>query len=154
MASSSFDTLTNVVTDLSGEILEVTVLDPDLDPNHVLQNDQEWFVKVRWEVKGLVAPGLGGDWNIRVNLESMGEGFEGTLQKLIVPVSAVAPNLTRTYETTITMPKPETIPNLIPETYKLIVAITHTNTGGGITKRTRMAGFYEGPLLEFVDPEV
>ena len=154
MANATFDTLTDVAADLSGEILEVTVLDPDLDPNQVLQDDQEWSVKARWKVSGLCAPGLGGDWKLLVKLESIGEGFEGIAQTKIVPVSDVAPDATRTYETTITMPKPVDLPGFIAGTYKMVLVITHSNTGGGVTKRTRMAGFNDGPLLEFVDPEV
>jgi hypothetical protein len=154
MYPSNFDTLTNVETDLSGEILEVDVYDSDMDPNHVLQDSLEWYVRIKWQVKGLVAPGLGGDWNIRVNLESMGEGFEGTVKNEIVPVSTAPIATTRTYDATITLPKVENLPNFIAGTYKLVLVITHTNTGAAITKRTRMAGFYEGPLLDFVDPEV
>ena len=154
MANATFDTLTDVAADLSGEILEVTALDPDLDPNQVLQDDQEWSVKAKWQVSGLCAPGLGGDWKILVKLESIGEGFEGIAQTKDVPVSDVAPGATRTYETTITMPKPIDLPGFIAGTYKMVLVITHSNTGGGVTKRTRMAGFNDGPLLEFVDPEV
>ena len=154
MYPSNFDTLTDVAKDLSGEILEVAVFDKDMDPNHVLQDDLEWYVRIKWQVKGLVAPGLGGDWNIRVNLESMGKGFEGTIKDQNVPVSSAPIATTRTYETTISLPRGEDVPGLIAGTYKLVLIITHTNTGAGATKRTRMAGFYEGPLLDFVDPEV
>lgn len=154
MYPSNFDTLTNVEADLSGEILEVEVYDADMDPNHVLQDDIEWNVRIKWQVKGLVAPGLGGDWHIRVNLESMGEGFEGTAKEQIVPVSDAPIATTRTYETKITVPKIESFLDYVPGTYKLVLIITHTNTGAAVTKRTRMAGFYEGPLLDFVDPEV
>jgi hypothetical protein len=154
MYPSNFDTLTNVESDLSGEILEVAVTDADLDPNYVLQDDLEWKVRIKWQVKGLVAPGLGGDWNIRVNLESMGEGFEGTVKNEIVPVSEAPIALTRTYERTITAPKMNGFTGFVAGTYKLVLIITHTNTGAAVTKRTRMAGFYEGPLLDFVDPEV
>lgn len=154
MYPSNFDTLTDVAKDLSGEILDVAVYDQDMDPNHVLQDNLEWYIRIKWQVSGLCAPGLGGDWNIRVNLESMGTGFEGTLKTQVVPVSDVAPAATRIYETTIKLPKAESIPGLIAGTYKLVLVITHTNTGGGVTKRTRMAGFYEGPLLDFSDTQV
>jgi hypothetical protein len=153
MYPSNFDTLTDIAKDLSGEILEVEVYDADMDPNYVLQDNLEWNVRIKWQVSGLCAPGLGGDWHIRVILESMGAGFEGIVKEQAEPVSSAAPAATRTYDVTIKLPKPEDVP-LTDGTYKLVLVINHTNTGAGITKRTRMAGFYEGPLLEFVDAEV
>jgi hypothetical protein len=149
--SANFDTLTNVTTDLEGEILSVEALDADLDPNHVLPRNREWNVRVKWQIKGLCAPGLGGDWHVRVNLESIGKGFEGMVKEQIVPVNSVAPALTLNYDTTIKLPRPDSISDFIAGAYKLVVIITHTNTGGGVTKQTRMAGFYEGYLLEFTD---
>jgi hypothetical protein len=149
--SANFDTLTNVTTDLEGAITDVQVYDADLDPNHVLPRSREWKVQVKWFVKGLCAPGLGGDWHIRVNLESMGGGFEGTVKNQTVSVNSVAPALTLNYDETIDLPRPDSIAGFAAGTYKLIVIITHTNTGGGVTKRTRMAGFYESYLLEFTD---
>jgi hypothetical protein len=152
--SVNFDTLTNVTTDLEGAILSVEALDADLDPNHVLPRNREWNVRVKWQIKGLCAPGIGGDWHVRVNLESIGTGFEGTVKQQTVPVNSVAPALTRDYDETIKLPRPDSISGFIAGAYKLVIVITHTNTGGGVTKQTRMAGFYEGYLLEFTDFDV
>jgi hypothetical protein len=152
--STNFDTLTNVATDLEGKISDVDVYDEDMDPNHVLPRKKEWKVRVKWQIKGLCAPGIGGDWHVRVNLESMGGGFEGTVKQQTVPVGSVAPALTRNYDETITLPRPDSISGFSAGAYKLIVIITHTNTGGGLTKRTRMTGFYESYLLEFDDFDV
>ena len=152
--SANFDMLTNVKADLEGAITDVEVFDADLDPNHVLPRNRKWSVRVKWQISGLCAPGLGGDWQIRVNLESMGKGFEGTLKTESVPVNSVAPALTLNYEKTVALPSPDTIADFIAGTYRLVIIITHTNTGGGVTKRTRMAGFYEGHLLEFTDADV
>ena len=149
--SANFDTLTNVKADLEGAITDVEVYDADLDPNHVLPRNREWKVQVKWFVKGLCAPGLGGDWHVRVNLESMGKGFEGTVKQQTVSVNSIPPALALNYDETITLPRPDSIADFIAGTYKLIIIITHTNTGGGVTKRTRMAGFYESYLLEFTD---
>jgi len=152
--SANFDTLTNVATDLEGKITDVDVFDFDLDPNHVLPRDKEWSVRVKWQVSGLCAPGLGGEWQIRVNLESMGGGFEGTIKRDTLAVNSVPPALNLNYDKTIKLPRPDSISRFIAGTYKLVVIITHTNTGGGVTKQTRMAGFYEGHLLEFTDSDV
>jgi len=59
--STNFDTLTNVTTDLEGAITNVEVYDVDMDPNHVLPRNRDWYVGVKWQVKGLCAPGLDGD---------------------------------------------------------------------------------------------
>ena len=149
--STNFDTLTNVKADLEGAITDVDVYDADMDPNHVLPRNREWKVRVKWYVKGLCAPGLGGDWHVRINLESMGRGFEGTVKEEIVSVNSIPPALTLNYDETIALPRPDSIVGFGAGAYKLIVIITHTNTGGGVTKRTRMAGFYESYLLEFTD---
>jgi hypothetical protein len=149
--STNFDTLTNVKADLEGAITDVDVYDADMDPNHVLPRNREWKVRVKWYVKGLCAPGLGGDWHVRINLESMGKGFEGTVKEEIVSVNSIPPALTLNYDETVALPRPDSISGLSAGAYKLIVIITHTNTGGGVTKRTRMAGFYESYLLEFTD---
>lgn len=154
MSTTNFDTLTNVAADLNGQINSVDVLDGDMDPNHVLPRNAAWSVKVNWQISGLCAPGIGGDWKVRVNLESMGAGYEGTLKEQTVPVNTVVPATTRIYDTTITLPVPNDTPGLLAGTYKLIVIITHTNTGGGVTKRTRMAGFFESYMLEFIDADV
>lgn len=154
MSTLRFDALTDVAADLDGQITEFEVLDADLDPNRVLPLDSEWSVKVNWEISGLCAPGIGGDWVIRVNLESMGEGFEGLLAEEIEPVSNTAPAALRSYERTIALPAPNTFPDLVAGTYRIVVVIGHTNTGGGVTKRTRMAGFIDGELLDFSDAEV
>lgn len=154
MSTTNFDTLTNVANDLNGQINSVDVYDADMDPNHVLQRNKEWSVKVNWQISGLCAPGIGGDWRIRVNLESMGAGYEGTLKEQLLPVSYTVPAATRVYESTIVLPKPSDVAEFTAGTYKLIVIITHSNTGGGMTKRTRMAGFFESYILEFVDADV
>ena len=154
MSNTSFDTLTNVAADLNGQITEVEILDSDMDPNHVLSRDRAWSVKVKWQIGGLCAPGIGGDWQIRVNLESMGAGFEGTVKEESLPVNSAAPARTRLYEKVINLPRPADVPNLRAGTYKPVIVITHTYTGAGVTKRTRMAGFYEGYILDFVDADV
>jgi hypothetical protein len=152
--SANFDTLTNVTTDLDGAITSVDVYDADMDPNRVLPRNREWKVRVQWKITGLCAPGLGGKWHIRVNLESMGKGFEGTLKEDTLDVNSIAPSTTLNYDKTITLPKPDSVADFIAGAYKLVIIITHTNTGGGVTKQTRMAGFYEGRLLEFTDSDV
>ena len=154
MSTTNFDTLTNVANDLNGQINTVDVFDGDMDPNHVLSRNAVWSVKVNWQISGLCAPGIGGDWKVRVNLESMGAGFEGTLKEQTVPVSNIAPAATRVYETTVNLQRPSDVSGFIAGAYKLIVIITHTNTGGGLTKRTRMAGFFESYMLEFIDADV
>jgi len=154
MATTNFDTLTNVAADLNGLVNSVEILDADMDPNHVLDRKLPWSVRVKWQISGLCAPGIGGDWTIRVNLESLGAGFEGTLMTVTVPVSDAIPATVRHYDKTISLPKPIATPGLIAGTYKPVIIITHTNTGGGVSKRTRMAGFYEAYMVDFIDADV
>ena len=149
--STNFETLAKDTTDLDGRINYVQVFDNVPEKNHVLPRNAPWSIKVNWEISGNCAMLVGGDWKVRVTLESMGKGFEGELKAESEPVNSVPPIATRTYEKTIDLPAPDTIPNFIAGAYKLVVVINHSISAGGVTKQTRMTGFYESYLLEFAD---
>lgn len=75
-------------------------------------------------------------------LESMGGGFEGQIASTTVALATVAPAFNRAYTTTLNIAG-----GVVPTDgiYKLVVAILHRNLG----VPTRMAGFEEGPFVEF-----
>jgi hypothetical protein len=139
---SAFQSLSPL--NLTGALTTLQVFDAGPNPNTVIRRAEAWSVRVEWNISGGIAPAIGGDWRVNVLLESMGGGFEGQVATQIVPVSAAPPAVIRNYSATLNIPG-----GLVPQAgvYKLVVAILHQNLG----LPTRMAGFEEGPLMQFFD---
>lgn len=149
-----FDAIDPDPNHLNGDI-HVHVLDKDQNPNQVLETDLDWAVKVDWSIFGPDAPAIGGDWHIKVFVESMGPGPEKKIGEKDVPVSAAAPSLDRHYTTKINMPAGTIATDGHEDgVYKLVTVITHSNSGAGITKLDKMAAFAQEPLLQFYTPQV
>jgi hypothetical protein len=116
-----------------------------LAPSTIIETDDDWEVDVNWFIAGLVAPALGGDWDVRLFLESM-DGLNPTQKVGDVKVSlnSVPPSTNRKYTAKIKI-KAGTVGAGL---YKLTAAITYSNLGIIL----EMAGFHEGPLMQFIDP--
>jgi len=127
---------------LSGSLDLLQVFDSGPNPNTVIRRSEPWSVRLDWSIAGGIAPALGGDWEVKVLLESMGGGFEGQIASTTVALASVAPAFNRAYTTTLNIAG-----GVVPTdgVYKLVVAILHRNLG----VPTRMAGFEEGPFVEF-----
>jgi hypothetical protein len=140
-----FDTFTlNNKALIDADITSVVVKDADGDPNMVLDTDSTFTVTVDWFLSGLIAPALGGQWNLVIYAEKIGPGEDLTLDKATIPlVPSVAPHL---YSHTSPALKPKDSSGNPPNgTYQLSAVITHTNSG----VRTHLAGFMEGPIVQF-----
>lgn len=139
-------------TQLNGDLDVLTTQDLDDDPNTVLEIDRAWYVQPHWYVDGTAAYYLGGMWNIAVNVESMGGGFEGTLVRMSIPTTALGPGpITHRleYRPRIRIPsRLEDPDHAIPRDgeYKLVVSLTYTTPHN---QHGRIAGFIEGPMLQF-----
>ncbi len=127
---------------LSGSLDLLQVFDSGPNPNTVIRRSEPWSVRLDWSISGGIAPALGGDWEVKALLESMGGGFEGQIASTTVALATVAPAFNRAYTTTLNIAG-----GVVPTdgVYKLVVAILHRNLG----VPTRMAGFEEGPFVEF-----
>jgi len=140
----TFDTLDPDPRHMTG-VIGLQVLDPDQNPNRVLQTNLDWFIRVDWNISGLIAGGLGGEWEVRAFAESIGPGFEGQVgPTVIVPLSAAPATNSRSYTTTIRVPA-GTPP---AGAYKLTVLVNYRN--GGLPQQ--MAAFAEGPVVQFYNP--
>lgn len=116
-----------------------TVLDKDGDPNLVIDVDSPFTVRATWSLSGLLAPALGGTWLIRAVAESIGPGPDLVLGTASQPCVCGLGTTTFTQDINVG-------PGLPADgTYKLTVVITHMNNG----IRSHMAGFYEGPIVQF-----
>jgi hypothetical protein len=121
---------------------DVTVQDPDLNPNNILDETLGGSVKVDWSFSGVLSflvPLT--TFTVSLYAESMGPGPEIIVGS--VPVPGTGP-LTATIPIT-----PGTLPGPGPGVsgvYKLTVVITNTVTGS--TTITPLAGFVEGPMIQ------
>jgi hypothetical protein len=70
------------VPTLSGEF-DAHIHDGSGTPTNVIPREIPWSVHCRWYLKGALAPILTGDWHLRVSLESMGDGPEGTSSAVV-----------------------------------------------------------------------
>lgn len=141
--NTNFDTLSD---SLSAEVTRVQVLDADLTPNHVLQLGKDWHIKVEWEITddpghAPLVPAIGGTWQVRAKLESIGAEWEGMVGAM-VPV-ALVPGQTH-YSTTIHGAGFPPAGN--DGGYKLLVTINYIYPTG---VPGPMAGFLEGPMIQF-----
>jgi hypothetical protein len=116
-----------------------------LAPSTIIETDDNWEVDVNWNIQGLVAPALGGDWDVKLFLESM-DGLNPTKQvgNAKVSLGSVPPSNNRKYTAKIKIAAGTVGAGL----YKLTAAITYSNLGVVL----EMAGFHEGPLMQFIDP--
>lgn len=120
-----------------------TVKDPDgiEPPSTIIQTDHAWEIQVAWEIAGVVAPFLGGEWFVEVYVESIGRGAEKQVGATKTVPLANGPVLqsARKYETKIRVPAGDVAEGV----YKLVTLISYRH--GGVP--LEMAAFVEGPLV-------
>lgn len=142
-----FDPLAPTVLD--GDV-SINVLDPDGNPNMVLELNQPWSLEVTWYIDGPTVSSLGGTWEIKAFLESMGPGFENqvgpTLSKSLVNIDASSTPTHLVYKDTIAVPAGTPPDEAI---YRVTTTVTYRNIFGN---RMAMAGFSTGPMIQFYSP--
>jgi hypothetical protein len=127
---------------IKSKVADPTGINP---PANIIQTDDAWDVHVEWEIAGVAAPFLGGDWHVSVYVESIGPGPEMQLgTTTTVPLATAAPAASRTYSTKVTVPA-GTLPK---GTYKLVALLNYSN--GGLPQE--MAGFDTGTIIQLYDP--
>jgi hypothetical protein len=111
-------------------------------PSTIIQTEDPFRVRVNWTLTNIVAPFLGGDWELKVYAESIGGGFEGQLGATVnVPLSAApALPLPRAYQADVNVPANA----LAPGAYRLVTLINYSNLGVPL----EMAAFEEGPIIQ------
>ena len=116
-------------------------------PTAIVRVDQDWGVKVRWDLKGSLAPFICGEWCLHLRLESMGPGPE-----LIFNVPRRIPlnpcgRGTYNFDFRVKRGKIRADHCSIP--YKPVVTITYYTA---CHKPGPIAGFVELPIMQFYDP--
>lgn len=144
MAEPRFDTfMINNPVIIKGNISNLLITDLDGDPNLVLDVDSKFLVHVDWSLTGLLQPALGGEWHLHIYAESIGPGADAVLYDTVIPLNPAVQNY-HFVTPQLTMPT-GTDGNVLDGTYQLSAILTHTHSG----IRTHMAGFIEGPMVQF-----
>jgi len=153
MATLNFDTI--FPAELRGEVRDIVVSDQDNTPNRALQKDMPWNVEVNWHVTGSGSPALGGTWRVQLKLESMGEGFEGSIAETIknytdvevAQSTSIHRHWKHVFVNLDTKFLDPPLNNGVEEgIFRLILLITYKDPLG---HPAAMAGSMEGPLLTF-----
>lgn len=128
----------------SCEVVELTP--PGIVPSSLIRKDQDWGVRLRWTTHGELAPILDAMWHIQILLDPLGvANYELPEQYRLVRV-AFDQHTLHEYDITAKIPK-----GIVPlGTYKLVVVMTLKGKTTGVP--APVAGFAEGPILNFFDP--
>ncbi len=153
MTKINFDLITTNTAILDGNITG-TMLDLDGDPNEVIDRNAPSTLQVTFQVTGAWAWLLWGTWHVKAVAESIGPGPEFVVGTKDIPLTLVAPVTSRTWNVQIPVP-----PGSVPQdgAYKIVVLLTHSvelATTPPTSDRTRMAGFYEIPMVEFYTHDI
>ncbi len=143
MASDTFDGLPA----LDADVTAVAIIDPDGNPNRVIDDQFAFDVTVDWTVcPPATAALLDGEWTVNAYAESMGPGPEK-----LIGTSLVAANGGTAYSAKINVPAGTLTADVPPDSgvYKLVLVITYRNDQNVLTE---LAGFAEGPLFMLRQP--
>ena len=132
---------TNVPALFTGAITNVSVVSPFPDSQLIIDTKDAWTISVSWNTSGFLAPAIGGNWEVRAFLESMGNEFEGQ----VGPVATIAAAGSLSKNASIPVAPANTL-GINPGAYKLVVTLTHVNPNP-----TGIAAYEEGTIVQFVD---
>jgi hypothetical protein len=131
--------------------LTATMYDVDDDPNRVIEKEKRSYVKVEWNLVTSDPWVLNNTtFHIHVVAELIGSGEVTELATADVPVTT--PSLSWVKDLDITPAVPPA-PPIEDGAYKLVVLLTHTAPYPTGDKKTRLAGFYEIPMIQFYSHE-
>ena len=126
------------VTDFSATVIELG----GQEPQTVIRDNQGWNITVRWQEQGLAV--IPGNWIVDAYVESIGPGEELHVGQATSAFAGLFSNHS------VTIPVG---PNDVPVApgqqttpYKLVITLTADDNSGA---RYAMAGFQEGPILQF-----
>ncbi|MEP7286874.1 MAG: hypothetical protein ABI947_14045 [Chloroflexota bacterium] len=126
---------------------------PVFPPTNIIRNDEQWNIKVDWEIHGMGVSFLPGQFHIRVFLESIGTGPEFNLPVRFVDTTS-APLVTppgpvpqRIYTQNIAI-----LLGAIPAGVYKIVTVIHLFQDMTNTLPYPIAGFVEGGMVYVFNP--
>jgi hypothetical protein len=112
-------------------------------PAAIIQTEDAWLIHVKWEIDGVAAPYLGGDWHVSAYLDPIGvTDFRDQVGVTVdVSLGEAALARARSYSADIEVAG-DTVPAGV---YKLVTLVNYTH----LDVPCEMAAFAEGPILQF-----
>jgi hypothetical protein len=143
MPEQKFDVLK---LDAEGDI-SLVINDKDDTPNSVLQLNEDWNVDVDWHLKGSNVDVIDGDWVLSVQMESIGEGYEGPIHAVTeIELEAEEPDSTPVDRHWHRNVKADPGVPDVPGVYKVVVWISYQTEQD---QPRPMGGFAEADLISF-----
>jgi hypothetical protein len=115
-------------------------------PTTIIRTDQEWGVKINWELKGSLAEYICGEWCIRVCLESIGHGPERNWEYRI----PLDPCGNGNYYYDFKFKPGDITADYCSTPYKPVVTVTYNSV---CHVPGPIAGFVELPILQFYEAD-
>ena len=131
---------------LTGEIYADIYEVGGADPTNIIRADQDWGVKIHWDLKGSLARFICGEWCIHLYLESMGPAPE---LKLDAPrYVKLDPCGDGEYNLDFRVKAGTVNAEHCGNPYKVVAAVTYHDE---CDRPGPIAGFVEGPLVQFYE---
>lgn len=138
---------------VTGDIDNCQVIeDAGNSPSLIIRRDSTWRVSLQFHINGPLALGLGGQWEVKSFLESIGTGFEGQVGATqVVPLAAgvFVPADRMNYSVVVPIGSAQAL-GIAPGAYKLVSTITYRQPGG---QPGPLAGYCEEHLVQFFDAQ-
>lgn len=116
-------------------------------PTAIVRVDQDWGVKIRWDLKGSLAHLICGEWCLHLRLESLGPGREIIFNvPRRIPLNPCGRG---TYCVDFRVRRGRIKAKHCSIPYKPVVTVTYYNA---CHKPGPIAGFVELPIMQFYDP--
>ncbi|MDX2039654.1 MAG: hypothetical protein SF097_00310 [Acidobacteriota bacterium] len=145
MAKGTFEvSLTNPA--LSGTIEADVYEQGGVAPTTIIDYDQEWGVKIKWQLSGSLVPFICGSWCVSLYFESMGAGPEFDLHR--THTLELNPCGSGKYDYDFRVPRGTIRKEHCGRPYKVVAAVTFVTKCG---KPGPMAGYVEGPMIQFYE---
>ncbi len=135
-------------TGLAGDIAAYVTEADGVDPTTIIDTNTDFKVHINWFVEGALTPFVCGNWCVSLFLESIGDGPELRLPAEPVEVPLHPQPGRNEYEAWILIPAGTIAPEHCSVPYKLVSTVTYRTVKG---RPGPMAGFVEGPVLQFYD---
>lgn len=139
--------------ELVGNISAVIHDEVGVDPTTIIKAGDPWSVHIEWEMTGKNWHMIAGKWHVHVNLESIGPGPELSLVDFADKncMNQPLPSPTGKYRCHFDVPGDVIDKDVVPHqglAMKLVVLLTYVDPLG---HRGPIAGYWEGPILQFYE---
>jgi hypothetical protein len=135
---------------LAGDINAYVAQADSVEPTTIIEADKDFKVHIKWHLEGDLTPFVCGYWCVSVFLESIGPGAELRLPDYPVELSLEPAPGRNEYVAWILVPAGTIKTEHCGIPYKLVSTVTYRTPRG---RPGPMAGFVEGPVLQFYESD-